>query len=144
MVERGGVTFQNCTRSQADWCWEFVKQHHDELGLEWMGCGSPAFINTSYPYGMIPAFSTSISVVASYSDSETMDITVTYKKSYCDKTVRSWKDVQIVRHESVEDGRAHSYHSATVEFGCLTQPSDVPIVDATEKGGKKELTHPYR
>jgi hypothetical protein len=51
MVERNGITFTACQRSQADSCMSYVKEHHDELGAEWMGCWMPAFIDTAWPHG---------------------------------------------------------------------------------------------
>jgi hypothetical protein len=140
MVERDGITFTACKRSQADSCMSYLKEHHDELGSEWMGCWMPAFIDTGWPHDMIPVFGIFISVAASFRDSETMDITVTYPRPYCGKQIWSKNDVQIV----AKGDAGSKWHVADVVFFCPDGPPGVPIVDATEKGGKTELSHRYR
>jgi hypothetical protein len=81
-------------------------------------------------------FYVSVSVIASFTDSERADVTVSIEQSDHTRRKEVRKDVPIIIRDSMP--------TATVQTFATAPPVGVPTVDVTERGGKKEVVHSYR
>jgi hypothetical protein len=135
-VTKDGTTFRICTRRSTN----FLELSEEDLkapSKEWNGSAWPVTIIDSYfTTSRLVVFSTGISIVASYRDSEKADFTVTYERPHCGLLTHVRRDVPII----IEDGTP----SANIDISCLDQPYGLPTVEVKEKGGKKEATHIYK
>ena len=106
---------------------------------KWIGCAWPATI-IKFRSGAVGVifYSTMVSVVTSFRDSERVDMTVMVEQS--DHTVQKYekKDVPVIIDEK------NNIPYASAEFVTQFEPLGVPTVDATEKGGAKGASHSYR
>jgi hypothetical protein len=135
-VEQDGKTFDVCERADVA-CESLAKEQLKDPSDKWNGCARDAIITKSHFIlaGLI-AFSTHVLIVASYVDSERVDMTVTFEQT--DHTFRKYvrRDVPIVIRENIP--------RASADFVFPDNTLGVPTVEATEKGGKKEASHSYK
>jgi hypothetical protein len=137
-VERDGKTFEVCSREDTS-CDSLAKDQVNSPSNKWNGCAWPATI-IKFRSGAVGVFyySTMVSVVTSFRDSERVDMTVMVEQS--DHTIQKYekKDVPVIIDEK------NNIPSASAEFVTQFEPLGVPTIDATEKGGAKGASHSYR
>jgi hypothetical protein len=134
--EKDGSTFEVCHRVDGA-CESLAKEQLKDPSDKWNGCAWGAtFIKGHFTAAGLMVFSTSISLVPSYRDSERMDVKVTFEQA--DHTRREYerKDVPIIIRNNIP--------SASFEIVNQEDPLGVPTAEMTEKGGKKEARHEYR
>jgi len=136
-VEESGTTkFEICERGDKN-CPALVAEQVKAPSPKWRGCAWPARVYRAHSTSVgLDIFYTSVDVPASFSDSERMDVTLTFESAYCGAKTHSWKNVQIVVHDG--------FPIAKVSLVCGQMQSEVPAIDATEKGGSKTATHAYK
>ena len=137
MEERDGKLCGISHRYDAE-CLSLAKEQSKNPSGNWNGCLMPAIIiktHLTIP-NVLFTFVLHVSVVPHYTDSERVDMTVTVEQP--DHTYRTYveKDVPIVLEGSILQ--------ATMEIMIPSDPASVPTVEATERGGKREVTHHYR
>ncbi len=135
-VEQDGRTFDVCERSNTE-CKSLTEQQQKQPSGEWNGCNWPAIVTQStYTAAGIVLYHIHVTVVASYQDSERMDVTV--KVEEADHTYKTYvrKDVPLIMRNDIS--------SASIGITRTFDSVGVPTVEATEKGGKKEAEHRYR
>jgi hypothetical protein len=131
-VEQDGRSVDVCERPDIE-CESLAKEQVRNPSSQWNGWSWPALImKTRLSVLGLVSFVTHVTVVASYGDSERMDVTVTIEQA--DHTYRKYvrKDVPVIIRNDIP--------SATVEIASLDEPVGVPTADAIEKGGKKEAS----
>jgi hypothetical protein len=133
-----GQTFETCERRDMEGCLALAAEEVKDPSPKWNGCFWPAFITTSHVSLLTTVLATmvDVTVVPSYRDSERMDVKVIFDKPFCGSREHARKDVPIIVRNDTP--------SASVQILCQDEPYGVPIVDATEKGGKKAASHSYR
>jgi hypothetical protein len=139
-VEKGDGTVVACERA-ADMaeCRRFIQETPSVAqNPNWNDCIWPAMLYKSYvnTSGQ-PVLTLSVSVVPSFRDSGWVDLVVTVK--------RHGQTFQLIRKDVEVKIDANNIPSATAEFalGLVDEFDTVPIVDAIEKGGKRQMSHSY-
>jgi hypothetical protein len=136
-VEKDGNTFDTCERRDTECYSKLAAEQTKSPSTQWNGCAWPAIITKTHftAVGLI-FYTTHVTLVPSYRDSERMDVTISIEKY--DHTIQTYerKDVPIIIRDDIP--------RATVDFGTQFEPIGVPTVDATEKGGAREVSHSYR
>jgi hypothetical protein len=138
-----GHNFEICMRQDATCApsvEKFLKEGNDSWSKNWHGCTGRVYINNFLLIAppIMAGWSFSISLPASYDDSERMDIIVRFELS--DHTLKAyeWRDVAIV-----SDADSH-IHSARVQFLTEKLIIGVPTAESTEKGGARQFSHSYK
>jgi len=134
--ERDGKVFDVCTRVDTK-CLDIVKAEVANPSDKWNGClwGATIIKGTLALAGMV-VYSTHVSVVCSYIDSERVDMTITVE--FTDHTHRDYvrSDIPVIIRDGVP--------TASVDISTPNEPLGVPTVEATEKGGAKKVAHSYK
>jgi hypothetical protein len=140
MEVRDGILWGSAERLDTA-CFALAKEQVNNPSPNWNGCGlgfsgSARFTKVYMASFSVPAYMLNVSIIPHYTDSERIDMTVTVEQT--NHTYRTYvrKDVPIVLLGNVLE--------ASADFMIPYDPVSVPTVDATEKGGKREVTHSYR
>lgn len=135
-VDANGTTLEVCSREDTE-CDALAREQVNSPSDKWNGCAWPASIIKGHftPLGVL-VFSTNVSVVPSYRDSERVDITITIERPDHTFVKYDRQDTPVIIHGDIP--------SAMAEFVTQFDPVGVPTVDATEKGGAKGASRSYR
>ena len=138
-VDQNGTTLEVCSREDTECYSKLVKEQESSPSSQWNGCAWPAKIIKGHftAVGLI-VFSTNVSIVPSYRDSERVDMTITIERPDHTFVKYDRKDVPVIVDEK------NSIPSASAEVVTQFDPLGVTTVDATEKGGAKGANHSYR
>jgi hypothetical protein len=131
-----GKSTEVCERADMT-CDSLVKEQLKSPSDKWDGCSWPAtIIKMHSAVAGVMLFYTNVMIIASYVDSERVDVTVTIEQP--DHTYRKElrKDVPIIIRDKIP--------AATIDILTPYEPAGVPTVEATEKGGKREAAHSYK
>jgi hypothetical protein len=143
---QNGLRFEICSRMDASCLPTVSKFQGDDWKTNWNGCMWDATFYKNVldvpkvgPLG----YQVMLRLVASYRDSERMDVTILleWKDGTTHKIER--KNVPIIMTE-ISDGK--SLPTVDIEFGLpIPDPSiGVPTVEATERGGARSFSHSYK
>jgi hypothetical protein len=136
-TEKDGNTYDICTRANVA-CEALAKEQVKDPSNKWNGCLWPVtIIKSHFTLGGNMVFSIYVSIVASYIDSERVDMTVTFERT--DHTFFKYerKDVPIIIRDDIPNANADFWFTADGTVG-------VPTVEVTEKGGAREASHSYK